>query len=127
MSAGIWGGLDAKRCFDNFEFAERGGHLSKLFWWQAGCTLVAVLLVALALSAGLQPWQLHNTLFWVRTLSGLSCFPFLLFRLPGLNLLLMHTANTGYNAAGELVVVRTQTAAASAAATSPTRGRNLRQ
>jgi hypothetical protein len=50
-------------------------------------------------------WLFKQDLFFLKTAYGLLSFPFLVFLVPLLSQLLLHTRATGYNRAGECVPV----------------------
>ena len=50
-------------------------------------------------------WRLYSQLFWIRVLSGYLALPFVFFKIPVLNTLLLHTSRTGYDRAGHTVPV----------------------
>jgi hypothetical protein len=45
---------------------------------------------------GFSEWQFSADLYWGRTIYGLLSFPFILFKIPGLSLILTHAKPTGY-------------------------------
>eukprot|EP00750_Incisomonas_marina_P031225 INCI7782.1.p1 GENE.INCI7782.1~~INCI7782.1.p1 ORF type:complete len:868 (-),score=113.17 INCI7782.1:159-2762(-) len=106
----------------------RGGHLFKLFLYDVFVLLLVFALVGLTLLVGPDDcvsspteiqaavkvgacsgaadggeWRLWSQLYWIRVLSGYLAFPFVIFKIPGLNKLLMHTSRTGYNKLGQTV------------------------
>ena len=83
----------------------RGGRLVELFWWDSFCVffVLALALIAWGL-VGQTGWQLRATLFWLKALFGLLSLPFLLFKIPVLNTLLMQVRPTGYDDKGRVVL-----------------------
>ena len=95
--------------------SEQGGHgayLGDLFLYDAFVFLLALSLVGVTLlmepesnADGNSEWRVYSQLYWIRVLTGYLAFPFLIFKIPGLNKLLMHTSRTGYNRFGMTVPV----------------------
>jgi hypothetical protein len=83
----------------------RGGRLVELFWWDSFCVFFVLMLALFAWGvAGQEGWQLRATLFWLKALFGLLSLPFLLFKIPVLNTLLMQVRPTGYDEKGRVVL-----------------------
>ena len=83
----------------------RGGRLVDFFWWDSFCVFFVLTLALFAWSVvGQTGWQLRATLFWLKALFGLLSMPFLLFKIPVLNTLLMQVRSTGYDEKGRVAL-----------------------
>merc|ERR1711938_425223 len=84
-------------------------HLHKLLVWDmvacfASFTLVfAALASAQELRENPEPWMIMGGICWFRIIYSVTTFPFLVFRLPVLNLVLSHARPTGYTKTGKCV------------------------
>eukprot|EP00936_MAST-01D_sp_MAST-1D-sp1_P002059 g2059.t1 len=65
----------------------------------AGCVCGGVLIHL----GGDDEWVKRSHYYWLRTLYGLLAIPWLLFKLPMMSALILHTQPTGYNRQGTLV------------------------
>jgi hypothetical protein len=52
-----------------------------------------------------ESWQVKALFYWIRSAYGLLSFPFVIFKVPILASVLMHTKRMGYNEVGETVEV----------------------
>lgn len=111
-----------------------GGHLFKLFLYDVAVLVIVFVLVALVLltapnesmheqmhlrnqdiqgltisihnmTRSTTDWRLWSKLYWIRVVSGFLAFPFIFFKIPVLNTLLLHTSRTGYDRKGRTVPV----------------------
>ncbi|KAG9403389.1 hypothetical protein AC1031_006035 [Aphanomyces cochlioides] len=92
--------------FGNILHMDRGGYLMKLCGYE---TITFCITMALALAVNMAvtlTWQRQMLMFWIRTLYGLLSFPFLPFKIPVLENVLMHTCRMGYDERGRTVRVR---------------------
>lgn len=84
----------------------RGGRLSKFMCWELMITIISVgLFVALflILQSGSNLVSLRSSIFLVKTVYGLLSFPFIIFVIPQLMILLARTRETKYNKHGRCV------------------------
>ncbi|OQS03690.1 hypothetical protein THRCLA_03996 [Thraustotheca clavata] len=89
--------------FGNVLHMDRGGYLMKLCGYE---TISFCIIVALALAAHLcleMTWQRQTIMFWIRTLYGLLSFPYLPFKIPLVENILLHTCRMGYDERGRTV------------------------
>ncbi|RHY38805.1 hypothetical protein DYB30_008298 [Aphanomyces astaci] len=95
--------------FGHILHMDRGGYLMKL-WGYETITFCITMILALVVNVVVVPtWERQMLMFWIRTLYGLLSFPFLPFKVPVLENVLMHTVRMGYDAQGR--TVRMQSAA----------------
>eukprot|EP00948_MAST-09A_sp_MAST-9A-sp1_P003703 g3703.t1 len=81
----------------------RGGHLLRYFWYDTAMVFISIVLILLALSVtSFENWQLLSTLYWIRTFYGLSCVPFVLYKIPIFLRLFTHAHKTGYDRYGQI-------------------------
>lgn len=84
-------------------------HVHKLLVWDVCACVASFLLVFLAfaltekLRADVRPWMIMGGICWFRIIYSCTTFPFLVFRLPVLNLVLSHARPTGYTKSGKCV------------------------
>ena len=84
-------------------------HLHKLLVWDFCACFVSLSVVVLAFAATdslrehMEPWQVMGAICWFRIIYSVTTFPFLLFRLPVLSLVLSHARPTGYTRNGKCV------------------------
>ena len=84
-------------------------HVHKLLVWDVCACFASFLLVFLAfaltekLRADVRPWMIMGGICWFRIIYSCTTFPFLVFRLPVLNLVLSHARPTGYTKSGKCV------------------------
>jgi len=81
---------------------QRGGMLRSLLVYDFVVFLSVVCCAALACATS-EGWRLRSWLFWCRVLYGLCSLPFLLFMLPPLDRILLHSRTTGYDRYGRCV------------------------
>lgn len=84
----------------------RGGRLTKFMCWELMITLISVgLFLALyfLLQAGSDLVSLRSSIFLVKTVYGLLSFPFIIFVIPQLTIMLARTRETKYNQHGRCV------------------------
>ncbi|KAF0697056.1 Aste57867_12240 [Aphanomyces stellatus] len=96
--------------FGNLLHMDRGGYLMKLCGYE---TITFCITMALALVVNVvvaSTWQRQMLMFWIRTLYGLLSFPFLPFKIPVLENVLMHTSRMGYDDHGRTVRMRVKLA-----------------
>ena len=68
-------------------------------------------------------WLFREDVFWLKTLYGLSSFPFVVFLLPVISGILLHTRPTGYNRQGVCVPLEPKTSDAVPLVLQPGKGR----
>jgi hypothetical protein len=89
--------------FGNVLHMDRGGYLMKLCGYET-ITLCIIMGLAMVVHYGFHlTWQRQMLLFWIRTLYGLLSFPFLPFKMPLLENVLLHTCRMGYDPRGRTV------------------------
>ncbi|RHY29726.1 hypothetical protein DYB32_004896 [Aphanomyces invadans] len=92
--------------FGNVLHIDRGGYLMKLCGYET-ITFCITMALALAVNVVVVPtWERQMLMFWIRTLYGLLSFPFLPFKIPVLENVLMHTVRMGYDSHGRTVRMR---------------------
>ncbi|KAE9028629.1 hypothetical protein PR003_g5716 [Phytophthora rubi] len=89
--------------FGNEVHLNRGGYLMKFCGYETVSFTVIIALAGLALWLPFESWQRQALFYWIRTAYGLFSFPFLVFKIPVLANVLMHTRQMGYNEQGETV------------------------
>jgi len=83
----------------------KGGRLMALYSYHGLCVFFVMGLAWAAHSvAGQEGWKLRATLYWLKVLFGLLALPFVAFKLPFINTLLMQVRTTGYNPSGRVVL-----------------------
>ncbi|EQC32869.1 hypothetical protein SDRG_09401 [Saprolegnia diclina VS20] len=89
--------------FGNVLHMDRGGYLMKLCGYEtiAFCFTMGLALAAQSLLD--MTWQRQNIMFWIRTLYGLLSLPYLPFKIPLVENVLLHTCRMGYDARGRTV------------------------
>ena len=84
-------------------------HLHKLLIWDvAACAVSAALIVGALfwtsnLREGMAQWLVLGAICWFRIIYSVTTFPFLIFRLPVVSLILSHARPTGYTRTGKCV------------------------
>ncbi|RLN82915.1 hypothetical protein BBJ28_00000884 [Nothophytophthora sp. Chile5] len=91
--------------FGNELHLNRGGYLMKLCGYETVSFAIIIALAGLVLWLPFEPWQRKALFYWLRTTYGLFSFPFLVFKIPVLANVLMHTRQMGYNEQGETVKI----------------------
>ncbi|KAI9913973.1 hypothetical protein PsorP6_005535 [Peronosclerospora sorghi] len=89
--------------FGNAVHLDRGGYLMKCCGYETVSLVVIVALAALVLWLPFELWQRQALFYWIRTTYGLLSFPFLIFKVPVIATVLMHTRQMGYNEQGQTV------------------------
>ncbi|CAI5737329.1 unnamed protein product [Hyaloperonospora brassicae] len=89
--------------FGNEVHLNRGGYLMKFCGYETVSFIVVMALAGLVLCLPFESWQRRALFYWIRTAYGLFSFPFLIFKIPVLAKVLMHTRQMGYNELGETV------------------------
>ncbi|KAJ8516143.1 hypothetical protein ON010_g18480 [Phytophthora cinnamomi] len=89
--------------FGNEVHLNRGGYLMKFCGYETVSFLVIMSLASLVQWLPFESWQRQALFYWIRTAYGLFSFPFLVFKIPVLANVLMHTRQMGYNEQGETV------------------------
>jgi hypothetical protein len=89
--------------FGNQVHLNRGGYLMKFCGYETVSFIVIMALACLVLWLPFESWQRQALFYWIRTAYGLFSFPFLVFKIPVLANVLMHTRQMGYNEQGETV------------------------
>lgn len=89
--------------FGNDLHLTRGGYLMKFCGYETVSFIVIMALAGLVLWLPFQSWQRQALFYWIRTAYGLFSFPFLIFKIPVLANVLMHTRPMGYNEQGDTV------------------------
>ncbi|GMF40914.1 unnamed protein product [Phytophthora fragariaefolia] len=89
--------------FGNEVHLNRGGYLMKFCGYETVSFTIIMALAGLVLWLPFESWQRQALFYWVRTAYGLFSFPFLVFKIPVLANVLMHTRQMGYNEHGETV------------------------
>ncbi|CAH0488177.1 unnamed protein product [Peronospora farinosa] len=89
--------------FGNEVHLNRGGYLVKFCGYETVSFIVIMALAGLVLWLPFEPWQRQALFYWIRTAYGLFSFPFLIFKIPVLAKVLMHTRQMGYNEQGDTV------------------------
>jgi hypothetical protein len=83
----------------------RGGRLTVLYKYHSACVFMVISLGWGAhFVIGQTGWQLMATLYWLKVLFGLLAVPFVLFKIPFINTLLMQVRATGYDTRGRVVI-----------------------
>ena len=82
-------------------------HLERLCAYDVACfALVVAVVVGVMLASGsTKTWQVQQLLFWGKTWYALLAFPYQVFALPGLGLVLTHARPTGYDRQGRCVAM----------------------
>ncbi|OQR96128.1 hypothetical protein ACHHYP_16938 [Achlya hypogyna] len=89
--------------FGNVLHMDRGGYLMKLCGYET-ITFCITMALALAVQTSLEhTWQRQTLMFWIRTLYGLLSLPYLPFKVPLVENVLLHTCRMGYDARGRTV------------------------
>ena len=88
-------------------FRQRGGYLQHLFWYNSVVLAVTLLLSCVTFATMTKPSLVFAALYWVRVWHGLMSLPFVVFKLPLANRLLVGAVPTGYDRYGNTVVLRT--------------------
>jgi hypothetical protein len=83
----------------------RGGYLMKLCGYETVSFGVIVTLTVIILWMPFAPWQQKALFYWLRTAYGLFSLPFVVFKIPLLANVLLHTQRMGYNRYGETVTI----------------------
>jgi hypothetical protein len=91
--------------FGNTLHLNRGGYLIKLCGYETVSFGIIVALACFILWMPFESWQQKALLYWLRTAYGLFSLPFVLFKIPLLANVLLHTHRMGYNVHGETVRV----------------------
>ncbi|KAL4105610.1 hypothetical protein PRIC1_003670 [Phytophthora ramorum] len=89
--------------FGNEVHLNRGGYLMKFCGYETVYFIVIMALAGLVLWLPFESWQRQALFYWIRTAYGLFSFPFLVFKIPVLANVLMHTRQMGYNEQGDTV------------------------
>ncbi|POM73398.1 Hypothetical protein PHPALM_9760 [Phytophthora palmivora] len=89
--------------FGNEVHLNRGGYLMKFCGYETVSFIVIMALAGLVLWLPFESWQRQTLFYWIRTAYGLFSFPFLVFKIPVLANVLMHTRQMGYNEQGDTV------------------------
>ncbi|KAG7390967.1 hypothetical protein PHYPSEUDO_006102 [Phytophthora pseudosyringae] len=89
--------------FGNEVHLNRGGYLMKFCGYETVSFIIIMALAGLVLWLPFEPWQRQALFYWIRTAYGLFSFPFLVFKIPVLANVLMHTRQMGYNEEGDTV------------------------
>ncbi|KAG7397056.1 hypothetical protein PHYBOEH_001334 [Phytophthora boehmeriae] len=89
--------------FGNEVHLTRGGYLMKLCGYETVSFILIMALASLVMWLPFESWQRQALFYWIRTAYGLVSFPFLIFKIPVLANVLMHTRQMGYNEQGETV------------------------
>lgn len=91
--------------FGNTLHLNRGGYLMKFCSYETVSFVLIVALTCLILWMPFEPWQQKSLFYWLRTAYGLFSLPFIVFKIPVLANVLLHTRRMGYNRRGETVAV----------------------
>ncbi|KAF4321439.1 hypothetical protein G195_005345 [Phytophthora kernoviae 00238/432] len=89
--------------FGNEVHLTRGGYLMKFCGYETVSFILIMVLAGLVMWLPFESWQRQALFYWIRTAYGLVSFPFLIFKIPVLANVLMHTRQMGYNEQGETV------------------------
>ncbi|KAG3121732.1 hypothetical protein PI124_g987 [Phytophthora idaei] len=89
--------------FGNEVHLNRGGYLMKFCGYETVSFIIIMALAGLVLWLPFESWQRQTLFYWIRTAYGLFSFPFLVFKIPVLANVLMHTRQMGYNEQGDTV------------------------
>ncbi|TMW62940.1 hypothetical protein Poli38472_005558 [Pythium oligandrum] len=92
--------------FGNQLHLNRGGYLMKLCGYETVSFGIVVSLAAVILWFPFEPWQRKALFYWLRTAYGLFSLPFVIFKIPVLANVLMHTRRMGYNQYGDTVKIK---------------------
>ncbi|GLD95299.1 hypothetical protein PINS_up003943 [Pythium insidiosum] len=91
--------------FGNRLHLNRGGYLMKLSGYETISFALILAATCVILWVPFDPWQRKALFYWLRTAYGLCSFPFIMFKVPLLANVLMHTRRMGYNEYGDTVRV----------------------
>ncbi|OWZ21787.1 hypothetical protein PHMEG_0003618 [Phytophthora megakarya] len=89
--------------FGNEVHLNRGGYLMKFCGYETVSFIVIMAFAGLVLWLPFESWQRQALFYWIRTAYGLFSFPFLIFKIPVLANVLMHTRQMGYDEQGDTV------------------------
>ncbi|ETM45048.1 hypothetical protein L914_09781 [Phytophthora nicotianae] len=89
--------------FGNEVHLDRGGYLMKFCGYETVSFIIIMALAGLVLWLPFESWQRQALFYWIRTAYGLFSLPFLVFKIPVLANVLMHTRQMGYNEQGDTV------------------------
>ncbi|KAL7694659.1 hypothetical protein Plhal304r1_c001g0002521 [Plasmopara halstedii] len=89
--------------FGNEVHLDRGGYLIKFCGYETVTFVITMAVASLVFWLPFESWQRKQLFYWIRTAYGLLSFPFLVFKVPVLANVLMHTRQMGYNEQGDTV------------------------
>lgn len=75
----------------------------KFCGYETICLAIISLLSCVILWYPFANWQRRALFYWLRTTYGVMSFPFLIFKVPVLTTILLHTKRMGYNEHGDTV------------------------
>ena len=76
-----------------------------LYSYYLMCVMLVLALAWIARDlVGQTDWKLRATLYWLKVLFGLLALPFVAFKIPFINTLLMQVRATGYTPLGQVVL-----------------------
>ncbi|KAL3668861.1 hypothetical protein V7S43_006153 [Phytophthora oleae] len=89
--------------FGNEVHLDHGGYLMKFCGYETVSFILIMAVAGSVLWLPFESWQRQALFYWIRTAYGLFSFPFLVFKIPVLANVLMHTRQMGYNEQGDTV------------------------